>query len=81
MIIVVISDYEKINNKIQLKVKLFEYELTYFHIRKRNYSYAQLYDYINSIPKEFHKLYIIDEHLELAVELGLKGFILPNKIQ
>lgn len=70
---ILISDYEPIINEIDLVIEFFEKGLTYFHIRKRNFSYAQLYDYVTSIPQKYHKYCIIDEHLELAHDLGLKG--------
>lgn len=83
MKIILISDYEPIINEIDLVVKLFEKGLTYFHIRKRNFSYVQLYDFIMSIPQKYHKHCIIDEHLELAYSLGLKGvhFTKQNTIE
>lgn len=73
MEIVIITSAKRDEQEPELVTKLFEAGLTTLHLRKPNWSTRQLTNYIEAIPKHFHKRIIIHSHHDLIFKYDLKG--------
>jgi thiamine-phosphate pyrophosphorylase len=73
MKIVVISQPKIVENEHQIVQSLFEGGLDTYHIRKPRLRTAQLQEYIEKIPAQFHNRLIIHSHHKLATKYNLQG--------
>lgn len=73
MKIILVSDFNPIPHEHALLNALFANGLRYFHLRKRDYSRAQLEHYLDQIAPEFYPRIVLHAHFDLARERGLKG--------
>jgi len=73
MKLVVFSNHDKLHSETQHVVKLFEHGLETFHLRKPNFSSKDLIEYLNQIPKEYHKHIILHTHHKLTKKYRVKG--------
>jgi len=70
---IVISNPTNIPDEHNLLCSMFDMGLTLFHLRKPNFSYQELKDYIQLIPEQHKDKVVLHAHHSLAVEYGLKG--------
>ena len=73
MKLIVISNPININNEHVILSSLFQSGLTHFHLRKPDFSYKELEEYILQIPLQYRNRVVLHSHHLLAVEYGLKG--------
>jgi thiamine-phosphate pyrophosphorylase len=59
---------------------LFCEGLEYFHLRKKNYTRAQMESYLARIPAIFHPRIILHSHFELIDQYGLQGGHFTKKL-
>lgn len=79
MKVFVISSTEKFHTEIPVLIRMFQLGLTTFHLRKPKWSTSKLSEYIESIPKEYHKHIIIHSHHSLVLKYDLKGIHITRK--
>ncbi len=77
--IIVITPETDFLKETKVICRLFEVGLKTLHLRKSNASLNELRNYIQHIPKQFHKKIVIHSHYELAKEFNLKGIHLSEK--
>jgi thiamine-phosphate pyrophosphorylase len=53
--------------------QLFSHGLETYHLRKHDFTYAQMDNYLKNIPSEFHPSIIIHSHYGLVNKYNLKG--------
>lgn len=73
MKIVVISQSKILENEHDIIRQLFEAGLDTFHLRKPHLRTAQLQEFIEKIPPQFHNRLIIHSHHRLATKFNLQG--------
>lgn len=73
MKLIVISNPINIDNEHTVLCSLFENGLAYFHLRKPEFTYDELKEYIQGIPQQHRNKVVVHSHHQLAVEYGLKG--------
>lgn len=73
MKLIVISNPINIDNEHSILTSLFEAGLTYFHLRKPEFTAKELEEYIQAIPQQHRNKVVLHSHHPLAVEYGLKG--------
>lgn len=78
MKLIVITPSKDFTDEPMLVTRMFESGLTTLHLRKPNYSTAQMRDYINEIPEHYHNRIIIHSHHSLAIKFKLKGIHLSR---
>ncbi|MDP4210748.1 MAG: thiamine phosphate synthase [Bacteroidota bacterium] len=81
MLLILISPPETILQEHQILISLFNQGLQIFHLRKPDYSEAELETYILQIPEEFHTRIVIHSHYRLASKYNLKGIHLTEKVK
>jgi thiamine-phosphate pyrophosphorylase len=79
--LIVITPEQNYPKEIKLITSLFEQGLPLLHVRKPNAHADELREYIQSIPKQFHKKVVIHSHYKLAKEFNLKGIHLTEKVR
>lgn len=77
--LIVISPSTHLKNELRDISALFSAGLKIFHIRKPGLSKSELRDYIQGIPKKYHKRLVIHSHYVLLKEFDLRGIHLPEK--
>jgi thiamine-phosphate pyrophosphorylase len=73
MKIILVSNFYDIPNEHILLNLLFCEGLRYFHLRKKNYTKAQMENYINQIPAIFHQNIVLHSHFDLVHKYNLMG--------
>jgi thiamine-phosphate pyrophosphorylase len=73
MKVVIISESKVIENEHDIIRRLFEAGLETFHLRKPRMRTAQLQEFIEKIPPQFHNRLIIHSHHRLAARYNLQG--------
>ena len=82
MKIIVISSVDVSSSKeIEIMKGLFEAGLQTFHLRRPNYDFQKMKEYLQRIPAEYHNRIVIHSHHKLAKKFDLKGIHLPSKIR
>ncbi|MFZ9847652.1 MAG: thiamine phosphate synthase [Flavobacteriales bacterium] len=80
--IAVISSTEISSTKeIELMKKLFDEGLNIFHVRRPNYNYKKMKDYLSRIPEEYHNRLVLHSHPKLALKFNLKGIHITSKVR
>ena len=74
MELMVMTSPDKFRSEIYIVIKLFENGLETLHLKKPNFSKRHYKDYINHIPKEYHKNIIIHNYFSLVYNFKLKGY-------
>ena len=77
--LIVITPEQDHPKEIEIITSLFECGLQLLHIRKPNTNTGELREYIQHIPKQFHKRIVIHSHYALAKEFNLRGIHLTEK--
>jgi thiamine-phosphate pyrophosphorylase len=77
--LIVITLEQNHPKEIETITSLFELGLQRLHVRKPNANTEELREYIQCIPKHFHKIIVIHSHYELTKEFNLKGIHLTEK--
>ncbi len=73
MKLIVISNPINIQDEHAILSSLFEAGLSYFHLRKPDFTAQELEEYIQAIPEQYRDKVVVHSHHQLAVEYGLKG--------
>ena len=79
MELMVMTSPDKFRSEIYLVVKLFENGLETLHLKKPKFSKRHYKDYINQIPKKFHKNIIVHNYYGLVYSYNLKGYSFSKK--
>jgi thiamine-phosphate pyrophosphorylase len=77
--LLLISPPEESPNEIPTLVRLFEAGLGLFHLRKPDWSEAQLENYLRAVPTPFHSRIVLHSHYALAQRYALHGLHLPAR--
>jgi len=77
--LLLISLPEESPNEIPTLVQLFEVGLGLFHLRKPDWSEAQLEDYLLAVPAPFRSRIVLHSHYALAQRYALHGLHLPAR--
>ena len=70
---------DKFRSEIYIVIKLFENGLETLHLKKTKFSRRHYKDYINQIPKKYHKNIIVHNYYSLIFIYNLKGFSFSKK--
>ncbi len=73
MKLIVISNPINLNEEHSILNALFETGLEYYHLRKPEFTYNELKEYIQQIPQQYRNKVVLHSHHQLAIEYGLKG--------
>ena len=79
MELMVMTSNDKFRSEIYIVIKLFENGLETLHLKKPKFSRRHYKDYINQIPKKYHKNIIIHNYLSLVYSYDLKGYNFSKK--
>ncbi len=79
MKLIVISNPINLKDEHSILCSLFDAGLKYYHLRKPDFTYKELEEYIQQIPKQYRDKVILHSHHQLAVEYGVKGVHFTNK--
>ncbi|OUJ76018.1 thiamine phosphate synthase [Hymenobacter crusticola] len=77
--LLLISPPEENPTEIPTLVQLFEAGLGLFHLRKPEWTEAQLADYLRAVPAELHSRIVLHSHYALAQQYALHGLHLPAR--
>lgn len=78
MKLIVISPSKRQESEIGCLLNMFEQGLPTYHVRKKTFSTRQLKEYLEQIPKKYHKRIVIHTHHELALKYDLKGIYISR---
>ena len=73
MKLIVITPAKTTEHELSDIIAMLENGLSTLHIRKPKFTTQELKEYIEEIPKQFHKNIVIHSHHELAIRYELKG--------
>ena len=76
---IVITHPEVIKDEQHFLIEMFESGLKTLHVRKPKYSKDELINFIESIPKKYHKRLVLHSHHKLVIDYHLKGIHLKEK--
>lgn len=79
MILTVLSDSSENQEELELINFFFENGLDIYHLRKRNFSRAEMKTFLDGIPKEYHSKIVIHSHYSLALKYKLLGIHISRK--
>lgn len=65
--------------EISSVLQIIDSGFDYVHIRKPGYNHKEMADYLCEIPHEYYPHIKINDHFELAMELGVKGIHLNSR--
>lgn len=71
---IVITNPSQVKNEINILHSLFEEGLSLLHIRKPDFSEAEMAQFIDQIKLEFRNKLVLHNHLHLAENLGIDRF-------
>ncbi|MDF7815673.1 thiamine phosphate synthase [Hymenobacter sp. YC55] len=77
--LVVVSPPEQVANEVELLVELFRQGLLTAHIRKPDWTLAELEEYLQLVPAPYHARLVLHSHYELVLRYNLKGIHLTEK--
>lgn len=77
--LIVISAPMQVSTELSHISALFKEGLKILHVRKPGFSISELRNYIQGIPKKYHKRLVIHSHYGLLKEFDLRGIHLPEK--
>ncbi|UOQ69839.1 thiamine phosphate synthase [Hymenobacter volaticus] len=77
--LVVVSPPEQVANEVELLVELFRQGLLTAHIRKPDWTLAELEAYLQLVPAPYHQRLVLHSHHKLALRYKLKGIHLTEK--
>jgi thiamine-phosphate pyrophosphorylase len=72
-LIVISSPVNSLYHELETIVQLFNYGLTFFHLRKPNFTQQEYEEFIIKIPGEHRNKIIIHNYHDLAIKYNLKG--------
>jgi len=73
MKLILISPSDKKDFELAVLLSLFENGLQTYHLRKTKFSIRELKNFIEEIPKKYHRRMVIHTHHKLAMKFNLKG--------
>src|SRR5438093_92198 len=73
MKIAVFSSPDSVTNETATINEMFRNDLQYFHIRKPDFTEADLRKYLDKIDSEYHDRIIIHSHYDVLKDYRLKG--------
>ncbi|WP_343696673.1 thiamine phosphate synthase [Flavobacterium sp.] len=76
---IVITNPSQVKNEINILHSLFEEGLSLLHIRKPDFSEAEMAQFIDQIKLEFRNKLVLHNHLHLAENLGIDRFHFSEK--
>lgn len=79
MILTILSDSGENQEELELINFFFENGLDIYHLRKRNFSRADMTTFLDKIPKEYHSKIVIHSHYSLALKYKLLGIHISRK--
>lgn len=79
MKLIVVTDANWVENEHDVLKMLFKSGLRYLHVRKPNFTYSQMSDYIKKIPLDYHDRIILHSHHRLVFTYELKGIHITEK--
>lgn len=79
MELMVMTSPDKFRSEIYIVIKLFENGLETLHLKKPKFSKRHYKDYINQIPKKFHKNIVVHNYYGLIFNYNLKGYSFSKK--
>jgi len=71
--IIIISNPEQVVSEHEKLLLLFQSGLQQYHIRKPDFSDFDMINYIEQIPKKYHRFLVLHSHYHLAKKYNLKG--------
>ena len=77
--LLIVSSEQRLTSESQVLTQLFAAGLTTFHVRKPNWTRAELEAYIKTIPAQYYSRLVLHTHYELALEYPLKGIHLTTR--
>ena len=77
--LLIISPEQRLASEHQVLAQLFAADLTTFHVRKPNWTRAELEAYLKVIPAQHYPRIVLHTHYELALEYPLKGIHLTTR--
>ena len=77
--LLIVSSEQRLTSESQVLTQLFAAGLTTFHVRKPNWTRAELEAYIKAIPAQYYSRLVLHTHYELALEYPLKGIHLTTR--
>ena len=78
MKIIILSNSEKFKSEVDIVIQMFDSGLEIFHVRKPDFSYSKMKEYIEAIPVKYHNRIMIHSHLKLALKFNIKGIHLSK---
>lgn len=78
MILLLISDPDKIEGENELVNKLFECGLDFYHLRKPNYSKDEMEAFLKQINPKFIRKTLLHSHHDLVKKYNIGGFHFPS---
>lgn len=79
MKLIVISSPDRFRNEAGVINQLFKLGLKHFHLRKPEWSPAQVEELIQQIQSEYHPRIVVHDHFQLAVAYRLGGIHFSDK--
>ena len=73
MILILLSDSSKNDKEAGIVYDCFVNGLDVFHLRKKNFTFNEMENFIQQIPVKFHNRIIIHSHYKLAIKYDLLG--------
>lgn len=77
--VIIITSPNFVKNEVSIICSLFEAGLKTLHLRKPSYTRNELKEFIESVPKKFHKHLVLHSHYSLCKKFKLKGIHLTEK--
>jgi thiamine-phosphate pyrophosphorylase len=81
MDLILITSPLLIRNEHELLMQFFELGLETLHVRKPDFTFGQLKDWLQEIPMQFHNRLMLHSHHELNHELQIKGLHFPSSLR
>lgn len=79
--IILITSPDRVEREESKLIALFEKGLTTLHVRKPDWTEAELEQYIQSVPSTYHSRLVVHSHYSLATTYNLKGIHLTERSQ
>lgn len=79
--IVVLTDPGEVENEYEIINGLFSAGLYRLHVRKPEFSYRQMEDFVKAIPKKYRRRLVLHSHHFLTLKYGLGGVHLTDKMR
>ncbi len=78
--IIVFSSPTNVEEEINTVTNILQTKIEAFHLRKPNYSRAEIRLFLNRIPQNLHSKIVLHSDIELLNEFDLKGYYCTRKI-